>query len=202
MKKSLIGLSLLALGLTGAAYAAETMPGDPLGNKTTTKAEFVAKGAEMFAKMDVNQDGKLDAADRSAREGARFDQQDVNHDGALSRAEFMAGHQRGPEAGGPEGRRGDHKGGRGKGGHGKGGYGGGMMMKMADTNTDGAVTRDEFLGAQTKHFDMIDANHDGQLTQAERKAAHDKMRAMGGIHRGGQRGEHQMGAMPPPPPAN
>ena len=52
MKKSLIGLSLLALGLAGGAYAAETMPGgDPLGDKTVTKAEFQAKGTEMFAKM-------------------------------------------------------------------------------------------------------------------------------------------------------
>ena len=61
MKKSLIGLSLLALGLAGGAYAAETMPsGDPLGDKTMTKADFQANGAAMFDRMDANHDGKVD----------------------------------------------------------------------------------------------------------------------------------------------
>ena len=203
MKKSLIGLSLLALGLAGGAYAAETMPGgDPLGDKTVTKAEFQAKGTEMFAKMDANHDGTLDAADRAAHEGEMFDRIDANHDGSLSRAEFMAAHQRDAKD--------DHTGAAGKHGeeHG-GGHGGGMMMmmlKMADANKDGAVNRDEFLAAHTKHFDMMDANHDGKLTQAERRAARQKMHAkagMGGGMRHDAKGDHHpMGDMPPPPPVN
>ncbi len=204
MKKSLIGLSLLALGLAGGAYAAEPMPGgDPLGDKTQTKAEFMAKGAQMFDKMDVNHDGKLDQADRAAHEGQAFDNHDTNHDGALSRDEFMAAHQRGPAAGGPAaggpderrgaGRKGGHKGGQGN--H----NGGMMMMKMADTNNDGAVSKDEFLTAHAKHFDMLDANHDGQVTKAERQAARAKMRGMGGMRHGGPRGGAPMGDMPPPP---
>ena len=81
-----------------------------------------------------------------------------------------------------------------------------MMLRMADTNKDGAVSKDEFLVAHVKHFDMMDANHDGQLTQAERKAARQKMHAMaGGMRHGGNRGGHDMeamGDMPPPPPVN
>ncbi len=203
MKKSLIGLSLLALGLAGGAYAAETMPGgDPLGDKTITKAEFQAKGAQMFDKMDANQDGKLDAADRAAHEGQMFDTLDANKDGALSRDEFTAAHQRGGEgqhdiAGGPMAGGGD-KAGKHGGRHGGGHQGMGMMMlQMADTNKDGAVSRDEFLAAHAKHFDMQDTNNDGQLTKAERQAAHAKMAAMHG-----KRGDHKMGDMPPPPPAN
>lgn len=208
MKKSLIGLSALALGLAGAAYAADEMPGgDPLGDKTVTKAEFLAKGAAMFDKMDVNHDRKLDSADRAAHEGEMFDHLDTNRDGSVSRDEFTAAHANG----GPEGkpgagqRHGDHGGGH------DGGHMGMMMMHMADTNQDGAVSRDEFAAAQAKHFDMMDANHDGQLTQAERKAARDKMKAMGGMG-GGMRhggkhgnqpmGDMPMGDMPPPPPAN
>ena len=210
MKKYLIGISALALGLAGAAYAADEMPGgDPLGDKTVTKAEFLAKGVAMFDKMDVNHDGKLDAADRAAHEGAMggekakhdgamFDRIDANHDGNVSRDEFAAAHQRGPGGNGPgaDGHRGGHG----------GGHMGMMMMRMADTNQDGAVTRDEFAAAHAKHFDMMDANHDGQLTQAERKAARDKMKDMGGM-RHGKRGDHAMGNMPmgdmpPPPPAN
>ena len=200
MKKTLIGLSALALGLAGAAHAQDGMPGgDPLGDKTVTKAEFQAKGAAMFDKLDANHDGKLDSADRAAHEGQMFDQADANHDGALSRDEFMAAHQRGPK--GPAGA-GKHRGGR-EGGPG-GGHSGMMMLKMADTNKDGAVSRDEFLAAHAQHFDMMDANHDGQVTQAERKAAREKM---GGMRHGGKHGNHQMGRGPmgdmlPPPPAN
>ena len=212
MKKSLIGLSLLALGLAGGAYAAETMPGsDPLGDKTMTKAEFQAKGATMFARMDANHDGKVDQADRSAHEGQMFDQADTNRDGALSRDEFMAAHQRGPMGkpgvDGANQSSAHHGGHHGGGAHdGKGGMGGKMMLRMADTNKDGAVSKDEFLAAHVKHFDLMDANHDGQLTQAERKAARQKMHAMGGgMRHGGNRGGHDMGAMgdmPPPPAAN
>ena len=70
-----------------------------------------------------------------------------------------------------------------------------MMMKMADTNKDGAVSKDEFLSAHGKHFDMLDVNHDGQVTKAERQAARAKMRGMGGMRHGGA----PMGDMPPPP---
>lgn len=198
MKKSLIGLTLLALGVAGGAYAAETIPGgDPLGDNTQTKAEFMARGATMFDKMDVNHDGKLDQADRAAQAGQAFDNQDANHDGALSRDEFMAAHQHGPAAGGPDGRGGGRSDGH-KGDHGKRG-GGMMMMKMADTNNDGAVSKDEFLAAHGKHFAMMDANHDGQLTKAERQAARAKMGGMGGMRHGGPRGGAPMGDLPPPP---
>ena len=53
----------------------------------------------------------------------------------------------------------------------------------------------------------MDANHDGQLTQPERKAGRDKMHAMagkgsGGMRHDGKHGDHQMGDMQAPPPAN
>ena len=203
MKKSLLGLSLLTLGLAGSAYAAAAMPGDPLGDKTVTLAEFLAKGAEMFARMDVNKDGKLDQTDRAAHDGEMFDRIDPNHDGKLSREEFMAAHHRRPGARGA----GDAAEGMPAGGH-RGGHEGGMrLLRMADTNHDGAVTRDEFMAAQTKLFQLMDADHDGQLTKAERLAARQKMHAMGGMggkmHHGSPRGRHPMGDLPaPPPPAN
>lgn len=183
MRKYFIGLSLLALGLAGGAVAAEPMPGgDATGGKTMTKAEFQAKGAKMFARMDVNKDGKLNQADRAAHRGQMFDRVDANHDAALSRDEFMTAHQRGPM-----GKHGGH------GGH------DGMMLRMADTNQDAAVSKDEFMAAHVRHFDMMDANHDGQLTKSERQAAHAKM---GGMRHGGKHDGHPMGAMgdmPPPP---
>ena len=75
-----------------------------------------------------------------------------------------------------------------------------MMLKMADTNKDGSVTRDEFVAASGQHFDKMDTNKDGKLTKEERKAAHTKMR---GMRKGkGGPGGHAGHDMPPPPPAN
>ena len=211
----MIGLSLLALGLAGSAFAAETkQPGEPLGDRTMTKAEFTAKGTGMFDKMDVNHDGKLDTADRAARDGANFDQLDRNKDGNVSRDEFIAAHARGGmhdagkldadnmadgsmAAGGKRGWRGKNSGmGR------DGGRGGMVMLKLADTNGDNAVGKVEFGAARAKHFDTIDTNRDGQLTKAERQAARGKMRAMWGKR--GIRQSQQPGGtetMTPPPAA-
>lgn len=198
MKKTIIGFSLLALCLTGAATAQNPASGpDPMGDKTVSKAEAQAKAGEMFAKLDTNKDGKLDQADRAAHkaqmQGQMFDKFDSNKDGTVSRTEFTATReQRQVEAPGKDrhGRRGDHG----------GQNGGGMMLKMADTNKDGAISRDEFLTAHAKMFDAADANKDGQLTTEERKAHHAAMRQHMGQK--GKGGHASHGDMRPPPPAN
>ena len=196
MKTKILGLSLAAVGLAGAAYAAAPEnAADPLGDKTVTKAEFMTKHGEMFDTMDSNRDGKLDAADRAAHMAQRFDTVDADKNGSLSRDEFGAAHARGPK-GNDTAQDGKHM------RHGGGGHGMGMrMIGMADTNKDGSVTRAEFLTGAGQHFEMMDANKDGSLSAAERKAARGKMK---GMRHGGQGGpgDHQMGDMPPPPPAN
>ena len=53
--------------------------------------------------------------------------------------------------------------------------GGMMLMRMADSNRDGAVTRDEFTAAAATRFDAADTNRDGTLTPAERQAARSAM---------------------------
>ena len=206
MKKTLIGLSLVAMAAGGVALAQPMggRGGDPMGDKTVTRAEAQAKANDMFAKMDANKDGKLDQADRQAhraeRRDAMFARLDIDKNGQVSRDEFTAAHQRMGEGKPGEGRRGHGM----RGGHG-GKHGGGMMMGMADANKDGAVSRDEFLAGHAKHFDMADANKDGKLSPEERKAAHEKMREhmsgmMGKGHMGGMHGGHD--APPPPPPGN
>lgn len=179
MKKTLIGLSLVALAAGGVAVA-QPMGGpgrDPMGDKTVTRAEAQTHAGEMFAKMDANKDGKLDAADREARRAERraemFARLDTDRNGSISREEFNAPRQRGEG----EGMKGEGRRGHGMHGgmHGKG-MRGGMMGGMADANKDGAVSRDEFLAAHTRHFNAVDANKDGSLTPEERKAAHARMR--------------------------
>ena len=73
MKKTLIGLSLVALAAGGVAIA-QPMGGpgrDPMAGKTVTRAEAQTRAAEMFARMDANKDGKLDKAEWQARKGKR-----------------------------------------------------------------------------------------------------------------------------------
>ncbi len=53
-------------------------------------------------------------------------------------------------------------------------------LKQADTNGDGMISREEAAAALpmiSKHFDEIDANHDGQITMEELRAFHMKRRA-------------------------
>lgn len=211
-----LGVAALAAGIAGAALAQQQMggmaPHDPFGKATITRAEAQTKAAEMFARMDLNTDGKLDAGDRAVMIGRRFDAMDANHDGALSRQEFLDAHQKmmggAGHAGGPvheRMRRGPEGGAMGMGHHGGGHHGKGMkMMDRMDANGDHAITRDEFLAGALKRFDAADANHDGKLTPEERRTA--MRQGMMRMHRMHGMGEkhgmgHDMDDMPPPPPA-
>ena len=160
MKKIVLAASIAALTIGTGAYAKHHMEGD------VTLSEAQAKSAEMFDKMDVNNDGMINAADRAARQAERFDRMDGNGDGVISRDEFDARHaDRGKHGDG------DRKGWRGD-------RGGGMkMMRMADADKDGSITRAEFDAGVTAMFRRADADNDGTVTAAERKAAHQAMRA-------------------------
>jgi hypothetical protein len=74
-----------------------------------SKAEAAAepKFAERFARMDANQDGYVDRADREQMARQRRDEwfksADGNHDGNLSKAEFDAAHARRDGEGGHRG---------------------------------------------------------------------------------------------------
>jgi hypothetical protein len=101
--KITLGLSAAALAIGGVACAqtpATPSPAPERGpERTETRAEAQARTEEMFVRLDVNKDGKLDRADREARRQqmreAMFDRLDTNKDGSISKAEFLA--DRGPE---------------------------------------------------------------------------------------------------------
>ncbi|HTN13254.1 MAG TPA: EF-hand domain-containing protein [Sphingomonadaceae bacterium] len=199
MRKITLALSAAALAIAGAAVAqpgAQTGamgPGGPgAGKSPSTRAEMTKHLDEMFAQLDTNKDGKLDAKDREAREAERFAQLDKDGNGSLSLQEFSAARpgpggpgMRGP--GGPGGKRmgmapdgpppmGGKGEGRGKGmkGHramGPGGPGAMMDPMAADTDKDGAISREEFKAAALARFDEADTNRDGTISKAERQAA-------------------------------
>jgi Ca2+-binding EF-hand superfamily protein len=135
-----------------------------------------------FDRLDANHDGKLDEADRGARQKARFDRVDANHDGQVSYAEFSAKHaQRDGARKERMARRGER---RADGiGH-RGGHRFAMpdfarragMIRLADADKDGTITKAEFQAARLQRFDRLDADHDGTVTGDEVKAARDNMR--------------------------
>jgi hypothetical protein len=179
MKKTIF----LTLGAVLVATPVLAAPGGGDRNATQTRAEVQAKATEMFARMDVNKDGKLDAADRAERQARMFERLDANKDGNISKAEWD---QHGADRAAKRAERGDKRadareGKRGmRGHHGKRGGHRGMMMGKADTNGDKAISLAEFQTAALARFDAADANKDGQVTPEERQAKRAEWRAKRG----------------------
>jgi len=88
----------LAAVLAGAAVAREHGGhgghNDPFGDRTVTRAEVQSHASNMFAEHDLNKDGKLDDAERTAmhdeRVAERFAILDLNKDGSITLAEMKA----------------------------------------------------------------------------------------------------------------
>lgn len=52
----------------------------------------------------------------------------------------------------------------------------GKMFEKHDTNSDGVISKDEFLYHAEKRFVEMDADGNGEVSKDEAKAAHDAMR--------------------------
>ena len=125
MKKFLLAAALAGTAMSGAAFA-QTAPAAPQaaprgmaradgdGDGRVSKAEYIARADERFAKMDKNSDGQLSAdemaprremaappagADTAAPAAApaagamrsrMIERLDTNHDGMISRDEYRA----------------------------------------------------------------------------------------------------------------
>lgn len=227
MRTLSIGLSAMALMAVSVAHAQTpnsqtpgAPPPPPAGHhampmKELTRDEAKTRAEKLFDALDLNHDGKLDKADRDLHLAKHFEAMDANHDGQLSLQEFQATHERmkgpkdGPEEQAPGRWKQEGRGPEGHNGMGQRGPAMMLMMRQADPNHTGTVTRDAFVNAALATFDREDTNHDGKVTPEERRAA---MRAEmgggqgrrgpggpGGHHRGGPDGQGP--DMPPPPPA-
>ena len=216
MKKPTFALTAATLLAFGAALyginpaLAQSGPA-PMGDGTVTWAEAKARADMLWTRLDVNQDGVLNAADREEKMAKIFDQIDTNHDGAISRGEFLEHHKAMTKGKSRDGAS-PAMGGASMDGSPPiammMGHGGRMMHEMAekaDTNHDQSISRTEFDAATKARFDKADANHDGKLTAAERRAARAVMREAPGSRGGHGRRKHGgidggMDDMPPPPP--
>lgn len=182
-------ISVLTIGAALVASPVLAAPGDVKGDgdRSMTRAEAQTRAAERFAKMDVNNDGKIDAADRAAKradmQAKRFASLDANGDGSISRAEWDNQNadraaKRTARAAAGETRDDKRQAMRGPGKRG-GQHGmGGRMMGGTDGNK--AISLAEFQTAALARFDAADANKDGVVTAEERQAQRAAWRAQRG----------------------
>lgn len=106
-----------------------------------------------FADLDKNKDKKLSREEFPSQFAQAFDRLDANHDGAIDEEEWNA--MRNRFAGGGPG-----------GGTGGGPRTGEMLTKLLDANADAKVSRDEFAKVLSL-FDILDKDHNGELSQEE-----------------------------------
>lgn len=173
MKKFLI-CSAATAALAGLAPAlAQDAAEAPRAEKLHSRAEVQAKVAEHFARLDADRDGFVTKAEaesgrkalrerfaerKDERLDRRFDRIDSNNDGSINPVEFEAAHAK----------RAEHRGRR-MGLRAMKGHFGGRLFAMADADNDQRVSLQEAQAAALKHFDMADANRDGQVTRDERR---------------------------------
>jgi Ca2+-binding EF-hand superfamily protein len=138
--RTFLALALLA-GIAGAsvvfAAPASAQTGEPMG-------------AQIFEKMDTNDDGRVDAAEMATARGARFDRLDRDGDGFVTAAELerlQTRIQRAARA-----------------------IEGGVAERFDrfDADGDGRVNRAEFTAAQFGPVaELLDADGDGAISQEE-----------------------------------
>ena len=195
-------LMLLAGATTLAATGPVLAQGRQGPAQDLARTTVQERAAQAFARLDANGDGKIDAADREARQQARLERLDANDDGQLNRADREARRKQmfaRVDADGDGGisfeefnaRRGAAGDGARAGGAMRGGSEGPRMGqrgmrgqvaaprglgRAADADGNGAITQDEFTSALLARFDAVDADKDGTVTAVERKAQRDSMR--------------------------
>lgn len=206
MKKTLLAGALAALTLAAAggvaiaqaapqAAAPRAMRADADGDSRISQAEFVGRRLQRLTAADADRDGSVTPEEMRAvaqarmaqRADARFQRLDANSDGSISRAEFD-----GRRAARAEAR--PHRAARMHRGTGR------MAHHGQGANMHGPVS---IAGAQAKAeqaFTRLDADRDGFITAAERRAGMQAVRRERMTERRAAR--HAQRQASPPAPAS
>jgi len=162
--------SLILAGLAGTlvfAAAADAQHRGPGG-----RGEHGGRGDHgprqvmmMLRASDANQDNNITLAEVRALQAEMFDWMDRNGDGVLSSADRSPMHQRLAAIHEAEGASEDRPRGRRHGRRGRGGH------ENRDANGDGQISRDEFMGGESRIFERLDTNNDSVISPDELDAA-------------------------------
>ena len=109
--------------------------------------------AAMMERYDTNKDGKIDKAEFMAAAADRFAKLDTGNRGSVSQSDFAEAVERAAQQ-----RRAERK---------------TKMFQRLDANSDGVLTREEFLAAAEKRFSRLDRDGDGTLSPTDRRARGD-----------------------------
>lgn len=154
--------SLILAAIPGAAMAQEAAA--PAESQPVTRAQISARLDSDYADLDINKDGKADAAEIEARlkrtseaeleaikkeRDTAFTRFDTDGNGSISRAEFDA-RAKLPTIPQPNAK---------------------PFLDRFDTSKDGAISKDEFRAPTLANFDKMDANKDGTVSPAEGKSS-------------------------------
>jgi Ca2+-binding EF-hand superfamily protein len=115
-------------------------------------ADHPGRGGGMFENADANADGSIARDEFLAARAAAFAKFDQNGDGVLDEAD-----KREPAR---EGRHRD------------------ALKARLDANSDGKITKEEFVNTATPMFDSADKDGNGALDKQELSAAREQMREM------------------------
>lgn len=171
------GLAALVLAAAGgAAFAQQAlerpqvrgMRADADGDHRLSRAEFVGRRLERLTAADTDRNGSVTVEERRAaaqarvarRADSRFDRLDADNDGMISKAEFDARREHRAEARADRGPRRAHR-----------GFAGRHARHIRRMEARGPVAIAEVQARTESTFARLDADHDGYLIVAERRAA-------------------------------
>src|SRR5687768_7881643 len=117
--------------------ASPSHPAAPKGTAGATSHPS-AGSADLFKRLDQNGNAKIEQAEWQTLQQSRFDRLDANHNGTLNGAEMD--------------QPGDASGGAGR-------------LTRLDSNSDGAISKQEFVSGQLQMMSRLDKNHDGVLSK-------------------------------------
>ncbi len=172
----LTGAALLAVA--GVASAQAGPDPRPDRDAAITRQQAIAHADRLFDRLDANDDGRFTREDAQARRAERrerraerlFERLDLDRNGSITRAEVNQAHARHGEQRAERGER------RGMRGH-RGGRRGAFAMRGPRLlGEQGFVTAEQFRERALARFDRADADRDGTLTAAERRAAREHRR--------------------------
>ena len=179
MKTTLLTSALISLLGLGAAAAQTAAPGarfvtqwDADGDGQVTLAEATARRGDIFVMFDADDDGTFSAGELAAIDAHQAAEAGNGHGPMAGMPDDMPD---GMQAGhGPMNGTGRGKGpGKGRGeGHGQLGKPGGMqgagaMLAGLDTDSDGLISKTEFVAGTADWFARMDRNSDGVITSAD-----------------------------------